>query len=253
MIHEDSALHGMSVLIPRSKDQSEASGDLVRSLGGHPVIIPLISFRETTEAHSLKTHDFTQYQWIIFTSSVSVEVFFTYVSQKTNLPKLAVIGKKTAEKLSQYDLKADFIPTEFVAETFTLEFLAILGDEQNIFLPKGNLARDYIKQKLMEAKHRVTERIVYENFFPDESKQLLTGRLLNDGIDILLFTSPSTIDHFMEIVEGHDLKNQISKSIIGCIGPIAAKRAEFYGLKVHAVPTIYTFKHLIKEVVKVIS
>lgn len=76
---------------------------------------------------------------------------------------------------------------------------------------------------------------------------------MNDGIDILLFTSPSTIDHFMEIVEGHDLKNQISKSIIGCIGPIAAKRAEFYGLKVHAVPTIYTFKHLIKEVVKVIS
>lgn len=57
----------------------------------------------------------------------------------------------------------------------------------------------------------------------------------------------------MEIVERYGLKDQIRKSIIGCIGPIAAKRAEFYGLKVHAVPTVYTFKHLINEVIKVIS
>ena len=72
--------------------------------------------------------------------------------------------------------------------------------------------------------------------------------LTEETLDILTFTSPSTIDHFMEIVEEHNLGGKLEHCIVACIGPVSKRKAEQRGLKVHAMPEKYTVEEMLKSI-----
>lgn len=249
-----SSLRGMTVLVPRGKKQTQVFSRLVKSYGGIPVEIPLIAFRpvrgsETFSAARKRIH---AYDWVIFTSKTAVEAFFAEDELPIikRWPKIAVIGKKTEDCLLNKGLKADFIPTEYVAEGFVQEFLPFVKKGTKVLIPKGNLARDYIGTSLEDHGVKVDEVIVYETFFPKESVQLLKKQLSGKGIDILTFTSPSTVDHFMGVVKEFGLHGSIHNCIIGCIGPVTKERAGAYGLQVHAVPEVYTVHSMLESIIR---
>ncbi|MCM3179698.1 uroporphyrinogen-III synthase [Cytobacillus horneckiae] len=246
-------LKGMSVLVPRGKDQSKPVSALIKEYGGLPVEIPLIAFRPTSIAKHIDSIDLEKFDWLIFTSSVTVDIFFSAKDASANLPRIAVIGKKTEKTLRKYGYHADFIPKVFVAESFVEEFAEQVAQGTNILLPKGNLAREYIKQGLAEHGADVEELVIYETFFPQESKKLLHEKIARKEIDILLFTSPSTINHFMHVVRDGHLEKQIKHCIIGCIGPVSKERAVEQGLTVHAMPDSYTVHDLLKSIITYIN
>jgi uroporphyrinogen-III synthase len=73
--------------------------------------------------------------------------------------------------------------------------------------------------------------------------------LVKKQLDILLFTSPSTVDHFMETVSRYKLDNLLKDCIFGCIGPSTEKKLRAYGLPVHASPKEYTVKEMVKSTI----
>ncbi len=249
-------LQNKTVMIPRGKAHSKSFSELVERFGGIPVEIPLIAFRPvaaTEELHEL-LDDLHTYDWIIFTSNVTVETFYSFINENgTLLPKIAVIGDKTRMVLEGRGEKVDFVPAEYVAEGFVDEFLPHVKQGDKILIPKGNLARDYISSSLKKKGAFVDEVIIYETYLPDESRGKLIQMISEESLDILTFTSPSTIDHFMEIVEGSDLKDKLCRSIIACIGPVSGKKAEEWGLKVHAMPETYTVEAMLKSVADFIT
>ena len=85
-------------------------------------------------------------------------------------------------------------------------------------------------------------------FFLLESKAILEQMLTENKLDIICFTSPSTVDHFMKVVEKMDLGDKLHTCVIACIGPVAQKRAEKWGLTVHVVPKYYTVEEMIKSI-----
>jgi uroporphyrinogen-III synthase len=193
------------------------------------------------------------YDWIIFTSSVTVETFFFFCENGKKLPKVAVIGDKTKEAIERENIFVDFTPREFVAEGFVKEFLPHVSEGTRVLIPKGNLAREYIASSLMEKGAHVDELIIYETYMPDESKSRLLEVLSGGKLDILTFTSPSTIDHFMETVKGKQLDSVINQCIIACIGPVSRRRAEQYGLTVHACPESYTAAEMLESVIEYLN
>lgn len=237
-----------NVLVPRGKDQAKSFSELVERYGGVPVEIPLIAFRPIDKNKRL--HDCMRaldtYNWVIFTSNVTVETFFTFLEDDVaDLPKIAVIGKKTEEVLKQKGFQADFVPTTYVAEAFVEEFLPIVESGSKVLIPKGNLAREYIAAALSEAGAQVDEVVIYETYLPEESRLKLSQILANGDIDILTFTSPSTVDHLMGVVKDYNLYEQLSNCIICCIGPVTERKLHEYGLMVHASPKEYTVKEMV--------
>jgi uroporphyrinogen-III synthase len=243
-------LLGKRILVPRGKNEAKSFSTLVEKYGGVPMEIPLLAFRPIlpagkTEAMITNIHT---YDWIIFTSNVTVETFLSFFSDKASLPKIAVIGKRTEVVLKMKGYDVQFTPSEYVAEGFIKEFLPLVQKGMKVLIPKGNLARDLIAESLTSAGALVDEIIVYETYMPEESKSLLR-RVISEGhLDILTFTSPSTVDHFMEVIKENNLQQQIEHCIISCIGPITKERIESVGLRVDVTPDTYTVEHMLKDI-----
>ncbi|PLR85000.1 uroporphyrinogen-III synthase [Bacillus canaveralius] len=244
-------LQGKTVLIPRSKKQASSFSDLVRRYGGIPVEIPLIDFKAAEKSAAIvkACENLHTYNWIIFTSSVTVETFFSFLPhfQSDSFPKIAAIGEKTRQRLLKKGLVTGFTPSEYVAEAFVKEFLPLLEGGEKILLPKGNLARGYIAESLRKAGAAVDELIIYETFLPPASRSRLTDMIKGKQLDILTFTSPSIVDHFFETAAAEGLKDSVNDCLVACIGPVTKARAEFYGLIVHVMPDTYTVQGMVNN------
>lgn len=240
-----------TVLVPREKSSAKAFSQMVKKYGGIPVEIPLLAFKPIADNLELQSvlKNIQAYEWIIFTSKVTVETFLSnWSSHMAVFPKIAAIGKKTAEILEGKGWAVDFFPTEYVAEVFVTEFSSKIQTGTKVLIPKGSLARDYISSQLTNLGAQVDELIVYETYFPPESKEALAEMLFESKLDIIPFTSPSTVDHFMEVVKQYNLSNRVTSCTFACIGPVAQKRAESFGLTIHAVPSVYTVDHMLREI-----
>jgi uroporphyrinogen-III synthase len=244
-------LKDKKVLVPRGKKEAKSFSRLLESFGGIPIEIPLIAFRPVALNDKLRQvlETLHTYDWIIFTSKVTVETLLSLIGpdKLPSLPKIAVIGKKTEEVLRAKGLKTEFFPSEFVAETFVEEFSPYIQRGMKICIPKGNLAREYISDSLKKAGAIVDEVIVYETYMPEESHDQLAKMLAEDQLDILMFTSPSTVDHLMSVVEEYQLKKHLESCLIGCIGPVTENKLISYGLTVHASPKAYTVEEMINS------
>ncbi|MCM3568376.1 uroporphyrinogen-III synthase [Neobacillus mesonae] len=245
------SLNHKRVLVPRGKGQAESYSELVEEYDGVPIKIPLIAFRpiENNQLFAKCLKKLNTYDWLIFTSNVTVETFFSLADSavKVDLPKIAVIGKRTEAVLKEKGVSAVFVPSAYVAETFVKEFLPLVSTGIRVLLPKGNLARDYIAASLTKAGAVVDEVIIYENYLPDDSRESLASALENQRLDILTFTSPSTVDHLMAVVRENQLQEKLQGLVIGCIGPVTEKRLQEYGLPIHASPKVYTVKEMLKS------
>lgn len=243
-------LKDKKVLVPRGAGQAKSFSQLVEKYGGISIEIPLIAFRpiELTEQLQRAIDQINTYDWIVFTSNVTVETFFSFYKNKDHhsVPKIAVIGTKTEEVLQERGFKAAFVPSAYVTEVFTDEFLPIVPSGSKVLIPKGNLAREYISTSLSNHGVLVDEIVIYETYMPDESTEKLAKMLADDELDILMFTSPSTVNHFMSVVKEYNLENYIKRCVISCIGPVTKKRLLGYGLPVHVSPEEYTVKEMIK-------
>jgi uroporphyrinogen-III synthase len=248
------ALNNKKVLVPRGTGQARSFSQLIGRYGGIPVEIPLIAFRPIATNQQLQAalERIDTYDWIIFTSNVTVETFFSFMNTEKieSFPRIAVIGKKTEEVLLERGLKSEFVPSAYVAEVFVEEFLPHVASGSRVLIPKGNLAREYISSALIKNGAAVDEMVIYETYMPEESKVKLVSMLEADELDILTFTSPSTVDHFMTIVTEYNLQSHLEHCVFTCIGPVSEKRLRYYGLPVHASPEEYTVKEMIKSTIE---
>jgi uroporphyrinogen-III synthase len=250
------SLQNKTVMIPRGKSHAKSFSELVARYGGIPVEIPLIAFRPVAANEHLREvlKNLHTYDWIIFTSNVTVETFFSFMkSISEKLPKIAVIGEKTRQEIESRGAEVSFTPEHYVAEGFVEEFSLFIKEGARILIPKGNLAREYIAASLMKQGATVDEVVIYETYLPDESREKLVQMLRNGSLDILTFTSPSTIDHFMEVVVENQLHNQIRQSLVACIGPVSKRKAEEWGLTVHAAPEKYTVEEMLKSIIEYVK
>lgn len=256
-MNDDYSLNGMTVLVPRGKKHAKPFSDLVMKYGGVPVEIPLISFRpvtSTTINRDLQDR-LHKYDWMIFTSNVTVETFFSFPIDPIVFSKIkiAVIGEKTEEALIRKGVSVNFKPSQYMAEGFVEEFIPHIPKGANVLIPKGNLAREYISTALEEQGANVDEFVIYETFFPESSRDELVKALTEKQIDILSFTSPSTVDHFMAVVKEYKLLPDIDHCWIMCIGPVTLQRANALGLRVDAMPNTYTIDHMLQSIMKKIG
>ncbi len=144
-------------------------------------------------------HGLEEYSLIILTSRFAVKYFMAllnnsrYANAKLKGMDFAVVGKDTAKELKKFKLTAKVIAHPETGEGL-LEALTRAYDLKGmkILFPRSSLPNPFLKTELTRRGALVTELTVYENQKPpikDFSFQ---------GVDKVIFTSPSTVKNFLE-------------------------------------------------------
>lgn len=239
-----SLLSGKRVLVTRAREQAATFSRLIEERGGLSVEIPLIAFEPRTEV--LKNIEIEEFGWVVFTSSNGVRFFF----EETSLPssiKVAAVGSKTARELKHHNVTIDLLPDDYTAEGLASALSENVDRGQSLLLPRGNLSRKILPEKLTEMGFTVRDLTIYDTIIPYDSGRALRELVNKKDIDVITFTSSSTVHHFVELLKVEDLKTTLNGVTIGVIGPITEKTLLSYGLKPDVVPEKYTIEGLLKS------
>ncbi len=249
-------LHGKQILVTRAKAQASALSLKIKELGGIPIEMPLITCKEVADKAVINNvlELIHTYDWLVFTSKNGVDFFFQELrnfNESITLPtscKIAVVGQKTEEVLVSYGLTADLIPEKYVAESLLESLLKVVKKGEQVLIPRGNLARNVIPEGLRNHEIDVTDLDVYETVIEKKSKEQLY-QLIKDGkIDVVTFTSSSTVDNFVQLLEGTNWRSYIGNIIFASIGPITTKTMLKHLLPVHTEPEEYTIQGMLRSV-----
>jgi len=188
-----------------------------------------------------------RYDWVIFTSRNGVEKFLARMeklnfelSDLSNL-KILVVGLTTAKALEKAQISPTLIPTNFHAEG-ALDSLQKyyqnndLLSKCNFLFPRAEIGRDILPTELAKIGAKVDLVTAYKTSIPANAKVDLLNIFSIEKIDLITFTSPSTVSNLAELVAPKSLKDLLKEISIACIGPVTAKAAKDFGLKVDICP-----------------
>ena len=250
-------LFGKKVLVTRSREQASALSELLREYGAEPIEFPVIkisppeSFAELDVALSC----IEKYDWLLFTSANGVQAVMDRLRKLgrdmrwLKGPRIGAIGPKTAEAVQCLGMKVDFVPSKFVSEAIADE-LPESPSGKRILILRAKEAREALPEKLRERGAQVDVVAAYRTEIDPDSYRDDADRvkelLASGGIDIITFTSPSTVKGFVNLVGEGGLAARAGKVTVACIGPITAQAAEEHGLKPNVVADEHTIKGLIE-------
>ncbi|MFH1836860.1 MAG: uroporphyrinogen-III C-methyltransferase [Candidatus Omnitrophota bacterium] len=186
--------------------------------------VPFIKIQPANDYKKFDMHvkNIEDFDWIVFTSRYGVKYFFDRLrkiqldARKLCRVKIAVIGKSTQKKLSEYFLEADLIPREESSTGLIKAFRKIDLKDKKVFIPRSNISDKGMTKTLKTLGANVTASVAYRNVMPDDLPELD----LND-FDEIMFTSPSTVRNFKEKYK------KIPKKIkVSYIGDVTLEEAE---------------------------
>lgn len=243
-------LFGKKIIVTRSREQASELTQLLENLGAEVIEFPVIRIVEPADWGPVdaSVREIGTYDWLIFTSANGVDRLAKRLVE-TGLdirslagPRVAAIGPKTAETLEKLCVRVDFVPTEFVAEAVVEQFPDDVKGKR-ILLARAGGAREVLPDKLAELGADVTVATVYETVLEDSEADKVRQMLADGEIDIVTFTSSSTVTNFLKLLGG---SQSVPDSVmVACIGPITAKTAEDSGLKPDVVASEYTIEGLV--------
>ena len=244
----DKPLWKKRIVVTRPQAQAASFCRKLAEAGAIPVRFPTIRITPMPDTQRLdaalrRLHD---YAWIIFTSVNGVSYCWDRLAAvaSTRLPaslRMAAIGPATAQALRERHVEPDFVPAEFVAERIAEG----LGDvaEQAVLLPRAEAARKTLATLLADQGARVDEIPAYRTLPEAPSPEAFAA--LEAGVDVLTFTSSSTVRHYATLTAGR-ARRGAEDALVACIGPITAETARSLGYEVATVADEYTTDGLIR-------
>jgi uroporphyrinogen III methyltransferase / synthase len=126
--------------------------------------------------------------------------------------------------------------------------------QHRILLPRAATAREALPKELQTLGAHVDEIPVYQTIRPQNGQMAELRTLLKAGkIDLVTFTSSSTVRNFVAAFPKDDVSALLGKGRIGCIGPITADTAREFGLEVTVQPQTYTIPAFTEIIVEYFS
>ena len=249
-------LFGKRILVTRARSQASKLTAKLENLGAEVMETPAIALADPADNYAAldKAIDHVaDYHWLIFTSANGVGRFFARLfkagkdARALGYAKIAAIGSATAEKLKQYGIVADVIPQEYRAEGVIEAMKGKLPPHAKILLPRAEEAREILPEKLREMGAEVEVAPAYRTVCGDVDSEALVSELINGEIDVVTFTSSSTVKNLVNIIGSVDFLKDVKTA---CIGPVTADTAKSLGIEPDIVAKEYTIDGLVEAICK---
>ncbi|HNZ65552.1 MAG TPA: uroporphyrinogen-III C-methyltransferase [Smithella sp.] len=244
-------LFGKGVVITRPEKQADDLAQLLIKEGANPIhfptikIVPPPSWRELDKA--IKKLD--DYDWLIFTSANGVAYFFERLSIKgkdiRDLKgiKICCIGPATAQQVANRGIKVDLVPRKFISEGILESFSGKNLKGKKILLARAAEARDVLPEGLKKLGALVNVVTAYKTISSGKKKNELEELFEKNQVDVITFTSSSTVNNFIKIT-GSDFR--LPEGVkIASIGPVTAAAVKKAGFSVDIHQEEYTMEGLV--------
>jgi uroporphyrinogen-III synthase len=233
------------ILITRTPERSSELAATLQAEGATVLSIPAIeiippeSYGPLDEALAC----LDKFDWIVFTSAHSVEVFAERRDPSVSPRHIAAIGPATAKAIERLGLPVTLVPSVQVAESLA-DSLVPHAEGTNFLLIRAAEARQVLPAALIQAGARLTVVEAYRNRIPLESAPRLRELFASPTHypDAISFTSASTARNLIALLEvsGLTLPTGI---VLASIGPITSQALRDLGLE----PTVEAGKATIAE------
>jgi uroporphyrinogen III methyltransferase/synthase len=250
--YEKRPLSGKRIVVTRTRKQASELSNRLRALGAEIVELPTIRIEPPTDLREFAelVQDAHSYDWIVFTSPNGVEAFFEMFfklyddAREIGGVRIAAIGPATAQRVKDYHLHVDLQPEEFVAEAIVREFAKQGGVENlRILIARAEKARDVLPKELSGLGAIVDEGFAYRTVPETRDATGARRRLLEEGADLITFTSSSAVENFVALGLPWPKGMQVAS-----IGPVTSKTAREQGLKIDIQARQYDIEGLVEAI-----
>jgi uroporphyrinogen III methyltransferase / synthase len=197
---ESKPLFGKRVVVTRAREQASDLKRLLEDSGAQVVQFPMISIAPPESFDALDRAIDEHYDWLVFTSTNGVRFFFERLFAKGKDVralagrKIAAVGQATAADLRARGIASDVVPERFIST----ELLPLLPQDQHglrTAVIRAEEGRDELLEELRKRGGEVDLAVAYRNVATDTNLDEL-----GQAIDVITFTSASTVDNFFSRV-----------------------------------------------------
>lgn len=252
-------LDSTTVLVTRARAQAEEMTVLLEELGATVIHVPTIEFIPPDDPAPLDNaiRSLEEYDWIIFTSSNAVEFFMHRLREYRSdgvallgVRSICAIGSATARTLEEAGIRANAVAQESTSEGVMRELIERIGGESlvrdlRILIPRAKVAREVLPSRLRDLGAQVDVVEAYQTVLPKITPASLKKLFEESRIDVITFTSSSTVTNLAALMGSPDLSVTFKSALVACIGPVTAEAARKFGLTNIIQPDVYTSAELV--------
>ncbi|WP_151903466.1 bifunctional uroporphyrinogen-III C-methyltransferase/uroporphyrinogen-III synthase [Corynebacterium urogenitale] len=243
---ENRSLYGWTVLVPRAKNQAGPMSARLASHGAIPVEVPTIAVEPPRSPaqmeRAIKGLVDGRYHWIVFTSVNAVKATWEKLNEfgldarALAGVRVAAVGEKTAQSVRDLGISPELLPKANARNASGLVEVFPPHDEDldpvdRVLLPRADIATDVLVDGLIDLGWEVDDVVAYRTVRAAPPSPEIRDMIKTGGFDAVCFTSSSTVKNLVGIAgKPH------TRTIIACIGPMAAQTAKEHGLRVDVMP-----------------
>ena len=252
-------LDSKTVLVTRARAQAEEMTVLLEGLGAKVIHVPTIEFIPPDDLAPLDNaiRRLEEYDWIIFTSSNAADFFIKRLRESRSgvsllgTASVCAIGTATARALEEAGIRANVVAQESTSEGVLRELAERIGGENivrdlKILIPRAKVAREILPTRLRDLGAHVDVVETYQTVLPQIKRSSLKKLFEETRIDVITFTSSSTVSNLGALLGLTDLSGALKSTLVACIGPVTAETARRFGLTNIIQSDVYTAAELVR-------
>jgi uroporphyrinogen III methyltransferase/synthase len=253
-------LFGRRVVVTRPREQARELVELFEDQGAQVIVAPTVRLAPVDDYAELDQAcaGIETYDWVVLPTLTGTEVFLRRLMAGPGDVRslkgvgLCAIGQSSAERFAAVGLRVDLAPAEFRHEA-VIDVLAAGRGLQNrrVLVLGAEGARDVLASELRRAGAEVTEIGAYRTvrILPgDPGEPDLYKMLLEQQIDVITFTNPSTVREFIDIHGADAVADILRTTLVACVGPVTAQAAISLGVMPAIVPEEFTMSAMVGAV-----
>lgn len=254
---ENRPLMGKRIVVTRAREQASDLVKRLSELGAECLECPTIKVVPPDDLKPLDAaiENISSFDWLVFTSVNGVNFFFERLFEKNRDARdlnmrTACIGPATAKRLFDFGINTDILPESYRAESVVEAFKAEDIKGKKILLPRAGEARPVLPVELRKMGAQVDEVTAYRTNEVHENADVLLQRLEEKTIDLVTFTSSSTVKNFKALLPPEKFDHLMKGVTVASIGPITADTARDLGFDVCISAKSFTIPGLCEAILK---
>ncbi len=239
---EGKPLFGKRVVVTRAREQASELKRMLEDSGAQVLQFPTIEIAPPESFDSLDRVIAANYDWIIFTSVNGVHAWFKRVRDVRSLAgtKVAAVGATTADALRQRGIQPDLVPERFIST----DLLPLLPQAGRFAVIRAAEGREELIDELRRRGGEVDLGVAYRTIAADYDLDELRSLIASDAIDVVTFTSASTVEHFFAKLTPEERARVMKRATIASIGPTTSEAIRKYGKEPDVVAENATIRAL---------
>ena len=254
-------LAGKRIVITRARVQAGLMARAIEQLGGEAIEFPTIAIEPAVDLGRLDDaiKSLIRYDWLIFTSANAAKIFFERMVQlnanarQLTTTQIAAIGPETAKVVKAAGVENCLVPPAYRAEGILDMLQPTSMQHKRILIPRAANARQVLPETLLRWGAQVDVIESYCTVLPKSDTGKLQAALERGEIDMITFTSSSTVANFAQIFGGRSLTDVLGETPIACIGPITESTVRDLGGVAAVTAREFTIAGLVHAIVGYLS